>query len=86
MSKWRPSSENIYVIGDIHGKYSALKLILNRILPIRKQDLLIFLGDYVDRGPDSYNVINELIKLKNKYDNVICLLETMNGYLWPRLE
>lgn len=74
MSKWRPSSENIYVVGDIHGKYSALKLILNRILPLRKQDLLIFLGDYVDRGPHSYLVINELIKLSNKYNNVICLL------------
>jgi serine/threonine protein phosphatase 1 len=74
MSKWRPSDKNVYVIGDIHGKYSSLKMILSRITPLRKQDELIFLGDYIDRGTDSYKVIDTLVKLNNKYDNVTCLL------------
>jgi serine/threonine protein phosphatase 1 len=73
MSKWRPSKKNIYVIGDIHGKYSSLKMILSRITPLRKQDELIFLGDYIDRGPDSDKVIQTLINLKNKYSNITFL-------------
>jgi serine/threonine protein phosphatase 1 len=73
MSKWRPSDKNIYVIGDIHGKYSSLKMILSRITPLRKQDELIFLGDYIDRGVDSDKVIQKLIDLKNKYENVTFL-------------
>lgn len=73
MSKWRPSNKNIYVVGDIHGNYDCLDLILNRILPLRQQDELIFLGDYIDRGPDSAKVINKLSYLNDKYDNVTCL-------------
>lgn len=47
-------------IGDIHGQYTALKELISR-LP--KEELLIFLGDYTDRGPDSYEVIEYLIEL-----------------------
>jgi len=80
MSKWRPADKNcIYVIGDIHGKYSQLKLILNRILPLRKtdggKDKLIFLGDYVDRHVDSHKVLDELIKLKKKYKDQVVFLK-----------
>ena len=57
MSKFRPSFNSIYVIPDIHGHYDQLKLICKRILPLRKsdggRDTLIFLGDYIDRGPNS---------------------------------
>jgi hypothetical protein len=45
MSKWRPGKECVYVIPDIHGRYDELSLILKRVLPLRKNDKLIFLGD-----------------------------------------
>ena len=51
----------IYAIGDIHGCLGALKAIFNQGL-INKKDLVIFLGDYVDRGPNSKGVIDWLIK------------------------
>ena len=49
-------------IGDIHGCISALNGLLERIEP-RSSDTLIFLGDYVDRGPESCAVIKRLIEL-----------------------
>lgn len=73
MSKWRPSESNIYVVGDMHGNYDCLQLILNRILPLRTKDELIFLGDYIDRGPNSAKVIKKLTQINDKYENITCL-------------
>ena len=50
------------VIGDIHGCATALKTLLNEVQP-RQDDLIITLGDYVDRGPASYEVLEILIRL-----------------------
>lgn len=80
MSKWRPTDKNcLYAIGDIHGKYKQLKLILNRVLPLRKsdggKDMLIFLGDYIDRDMDSHKVIDTLINLKEKYPTQIIFIK-----------
>lgn len=80
MSKWRPTEQNcIYVIPDIHGQLNQLNLILSRILPLRKsdggQDRLIFLGDYIDRRPESHKVLDRLIELKKKYKNQIIFLK-----------
>lgn len=82
MSKWRPNkSENIYVIGDIHGRFEELSLILKRIIPLRKQDKLIFLGDYIDRGLKSREVINKLIELKKEYPNQVITLKGNHEWL-----
>jgi serine/threonine protein phosphatase 1 len=79
MSKWRPVPINcLYVIPDIHGCLDQLKLICKRIIPLRKsdggKDKLIFLGDYIDRGPDSYGIIEFLISLKKDYGDQIVFL------------
>ena len=44
--------EKIYTIGDIHGQLEKLENLIAK-LNLGKNDTLIFLGDYVDRGPDS---------------------------------
>ncbi|MBN2476216.1 MAG: serine/threonine protein phosphatase [Pirellulales bacterium] len=49
-------------ISDIHGCLAALQTILQAIGP-QPDDTIIPLGDYVDRGPDSQGVIDELIAL-----------------------
>jgi serine/threonine protein phosphatase 1 len=51
------------VIGDIHGCHIALDTLLQRVQP-QPDDLLITLGDYVDRGPGSRQVIDRLIALQ----------------------
>ena len=50
------------VIGDIHGCSEALDVLLNELAP-GKEDTLVTLGDYVDRGPDSKGVLQRLIAL-----------------------
>jgi serine/threonine protein phosphatase 1 len=47
-------------IGDIHGGFTAL-MNLAAFVPIGPDDLVITLGDYVDRGPDSRSVVDWLI-------------------------
>lgn len=49
-------------IGDIHGCLRALDLLLKTLRP-GPQDLVVTLGDYVDRGPDSRGVVERLIEL-----------------------
>lgn len=62
---------NTYAISDIHGCYKQLCDLLNK-LDLKSTDTLIFMGDYVDRGPNSKQVLNKIIELKNYY-NVIAL-------------
>lgn len=54
-----------FVIGDIHGQFSKLKEVLSLCSFDYDKDLLISLGDLVDRGPEPINCILELLKIKN---------------------
>lgn len=60
------------MIGDIHGCSKALKSLLDTLAPTAS-DLLIFLGDYVDRGPDSKGVIEILLDLRQTCQTVFLL-------------
>jgi serine/threonine protein phosphatase 1 len=52
-------------VGDIHGNLAALDDLLARLLPeVCQEDVLVFLGDYIDRGPDSQGVLNRLAALR----------------------
>jgi serine/threonine protein phosphatase 1 len=64
--------EKIIAIGDIHGAFEELKMLLDMINP-SQEDILIFLGDYIDRGHDSRGVIEYLVELKKKYPHWIFL-------------
>jgi len=52
----------LYAIGDVHGCARTLAALLDRIGP-GPDDTVVFVGDYVDRGPDSKGVIDQLIAL-----------------------
>ncbi len=62
----------LYAIGDIHGRLDKLEALLAR-LPLRDDDRLVFLGDYVDRGPDSRGVIDRLIRVGEERSAVFLL-------------
>jgi serine/threonine protein phosphatase 1 len=51
---------HILAIGDTHGCLSSL-LHLEQLVPVRPDDLVVNLGDYVNRGPRSKEVIDWLI-------------------------
>lgn len=59
------SHSRTITIGDMHGCSLALKTLLKEIRPT-PDDLIVTLGDYVDRGPDSRGVLDELIRLKSQ--------------------
>jgi len=50
----------LYAVGDIHGESEMLSELLSK-LPLVPGDRLVFVGDYVDRGPDSKSVVEKLI-------------------------
>lgn len=50
-------------IGDIHGCAMALDTLL-QLVNLKPTDQLIFLGDYIDRGPNSKGVLDRLIQLR----------------------
>ncbi len=52
----------LLAIGDIHGCYTALKTLLAYV-NIQPNDQIITLGDYVDRGPQTCEVLDYLIEL-----------------------
>lgn len=56
----------LYAVGDIHGELEKLDELLDE-LPLESDDRLVFLGDYIDRGPDSPGVIDRLIELRESY-------------------
>jgi len=52
-------------IGDIHGCAQSLEYLLDVLGP-GEDDRLVFIGDYVDRGPDSRGVIDRLLRLRSE--------------------
>lgn len=61
-----PAGVAVYAIGDIHGRADLLteihQLIAADVAPDIDRRIVIYLGDYVDRGADSRAVIDELIE------------------------
>jgi len=57
----------LYAVGDIHGEIEKLDGLLTK-LPLEPSDHLIFLGDYLDRGPDSREVVTRLIELAGRFE------------------
>ena len=71
-----PAGKPIYAIGDIHGAADALDALLKKIGKDAgglEKARLIFLGDYVDRGPDSKGVIERLVSLQKNYSDAVFL-------------
>src|SRR4051794_24309460 len=60
-------------IGDIHGCLRAFDLLLAEVEP-QRGDLVITLGDHVDRGPDSNGVLDRLVELRSR-----CRLLSLTG-------
>ena len=52
-------------IGDIHGHSIALKALIG-LIEVQQSDTIVFLGDYIDRGPDSRGVIEQVIRLADR--------------------
>lgn len=56
----------LIAIGDVHGCVRTLEVLLDRLQPA-PDDHLVFIGDYIDRGPDSKGVIDLLLDLREEH-------------------
>jgi serine/threonine protein phosphatase 1 len=67
--------EKFFAIGDIHGNLSHLELLMEKIKPALnpQRDTLVFLGDYIDRGPDPKGVVDFILQLRTELPHVVCL-------------
>ena len=54
---------NLYAIGDIHGQRGMLEILFEKV-PFQEDDEIIFIGDYIDRGPDSRGVVETVLEFK----------------------
>jgi serine/threonine protein phosphatase 1 len=71
-----PDGIRVYAIGDVHGRNDLLETLLERVRehaaahPISRP-LLVFVGDYVDRGPSSRQVLDRLMLCSSSQEAVI---------------
>ncbi len=62
-----PDGVRVYVVGDIHGRLDLLNQIHEQIaaevseLPKSQKKIVVYLGDYIDRGEESFGVVDLLI-------------------------
>ena len=54
-----------WIIGDLHGMLRPLETLVQEIPRIDSEAVYYFVGDYVNRGPDSKGVVDLLLSLKN---------------------
>lgn len=85
-----PADLRVYAVGDLHGRLDLLeklheKVSADRAAATEKRSIEIFLGDYIDRGPASCQVIDWLITSKPVADIRVCLKgnheEAMKSFL-----
>lgn len=94
-----PDGYRVYAIGDIHGCLDHLDDLLAKIdtdnvsaKAARKKDAhpfqtrLVFLGDYIDRGPDSPGVIDRLVEIQKSEQDVVFLMGNHERVLLDFLE
>ncbi len=63
----------IYAVPDIHGRLDLLVRAWDKI-PLQEQDQVIFMGDMIDRGPDSKGVVEMIMELQEGFPNQVIVL------------
>jgi serine/threonine protein phosphatase 1 len=76
------SSRRTFAIGDIHGERAALDRLLARLPPLSPDDTLLFVGDYVDRGPDSRGVVEKVQALVEECPAKVITLRGNHEDMW----
>ncbi|MGB9698513.1 MAG: metallophosphoesterase family protein [Thermodesulfobacteriota bacterium] len=75
-----PTEGKAVFVGDTHGDFEATQTIIDRYL--KSPYLIVFLGDYVDRGVESERNINFLLQMKAEHPEQIYLLSgNHEGYM-----
>jgi serine/threonine protein phosphatase 1 len=66
------AGDRIYAIGDVHGRFDLMQALMDKVarhhaaLPPAASLHIIFLGDLIDRGPDSLKVLDYLYQAQRR--------------------
>ncbi|RLB65000.1 MAG: hypothetical protein DRI90_03200 [Deltaproteobacteria bacterium] len=74
-----------FATGDIHGDLDALLRVEKQLPTLDRGDTLVFLGDYVDRGPSSAQVIEHLRSLPSRTPAKVVTLRGNHEDAWLRV-
>ncbi len=74
-----------FVVGDIHGDTVALFKLMSQLPRLEAEDTVVFLGDYVDRGPASARVIEWLRALPSHIPSKVVCLRGNHEDAWLRV-
>ena len=86
LQKALDNGHNVWVIGDIHGFNETLRTLVTN-LALQSGDYVVLLGDLIDRGPNSYDVVQyvktspNIVTVKGNHEKMMIELFSL-----PRLE
>ena len=75
-----------FAIGDIHGCINTLRSLIEEQIKPEPGDIVYFLGDYINKGPDSKGVLDYLLSLKTSNLSIKCLRGNHEQYLLDALQ
>ena len=65
----------ILAVGDIHGEFKKLKTLLKKVRHDPKTDMLVYLGDYIDRGPEPVKCLQFVMAQCQRYPGAVIALK-----------
>jgi hypothetical protein len=71
----------VYVVGDLHGDYGSFSKIISKHKKAEEGSLLVFLGDYADRGTGGIEIITELNTFLEGKNNIVALKGNHEVYI-----
>ncbi len=76
-------SKKLLFIGDVHGDLSTIEYVKK---VVKNYERIVFLGDFVDRGENQVEVVEEIVRLKLESNKVVLLAGNHDAYseVWPR--
>jgi serine/threonine protein phosphatase 1 len=74
-----------FAVGDIHGDLEALERVFGRLPALGSGDTLVFLGDYIDRGPCSAQVVAHVRGLQSRGPANVVALRGNHEDAWLRV-
>jgi len=66
-------NQRLFAIGDIHGCFNAFQTLVEQKIQIKKSDKIILLGDYIDRGTHSKEIVDYIFDLQNNGFDIVPL-------------
>jgi serine/threonine protein phosphatase 1 len=67
-------NKRLFAIGDIHGCFDAFRTLIEQKIRLKKSDKIVLLGDYIDRGTQSKEVVDYIFELQNSGFDVIPIM------------